>query len=237
MALTETTWRQRRRDALRFASDVTEPEWAMIEPLSPPSGDPILESFMQPQFDSMCLYTQEGAAAARAPFPILVVDTIRASVRSFGQPYDRPLAQRDQRRAKVEAWRSRGSGEPISGIVGRAVADALCKNSRTFGARKRQGPGAAMSNARDRGQSRDHEILFPGPALRFLAELPGGRKFRRLARLLLRVDFFHRSRAGGVRSVFTGFRGRSSGAVADCAEQSGLTRIAGNEFEAEREAG
>ena len=36
MAWTETTRRQYRRDGLRYASNLTDAEWALIEPLLPP---------------------------------------------------------------------------------------------------------------------------------------------------------------------------------------------------------
>jgi len=36
MAWTETTRRQYRREGLRYASDLTDAEWALIEPLIPP---------------------------------------------------------------------------------------------------------------------------------------------------------------------------------------------------------
>lgn len=39
MAWTEIAWRRYRRDELRFASDASDAEWSLIEPLSPPSGD------------------------------------------------------------------------------------------------------------------------------------------------------------------------------------------------------
>lgn len=35
MAWTETTRRQYRREGLRYASDMTDAEWALIEPLMP----------------------------------------------------------------------------------------------------------------------------------------------------------------------------------------------------------
>lgn len=38
MGWTEITRRQYRRDELRYASDVTDAEWALIEPLLPPAS-------------------------------------------------------------------------------------------------------------------------------------------------------------------------------------------------------
>ena len=36
MAWTEITRRQYRREGLRYASDLTEAEWALVDPLLPP---------------------------------------------------------------------------------------------------------------------------------------------------------------------------------------------------------